>query len=504
VHSRRGKKKSPALCAEPHAINREPLSKLSPVSNLVFTENSLVGAKKSMNLTKKCLLAGIIAWSGIAAGEAQAQQGVDKGFGLIPLTNWPYNEFCCPYYPGESTDPSDIHDYTTVYSRYVARKVDSYTMFDRLFGDGFDEAEIRDRCKENSNQAPGFPADCRARTSSAATSSAPASANMASSQEFPIPPSDQNKFDRFVNNFYRVVAILAARDDQGLTSYLEYSQRIRQSLKPGKKLSSEQISKIQKAASNFLSNQEAHSLQLKILLAGIRALFNFAGGSDTVIGDLNGDGRADAVVMNRESSTISSYLRNSRNRYELVAQYSIEGSPLLTLEDVDVDSIPDLVLSYKTTSGPIKYLIGLGNGKFKPLVPQQPVISVLSNSGQVCVQRASTGQQICANVDSTSAGTGATSFGFFENRFDGLYRLHFHGSELGDGETLNVTVRGVYYPGIDYSRMGAQVAIRDVSNVIAGNSCSLSRSDNYLSCSIQAAKGGLRWGGRCVCLPAYR
>lgn len=96
------------------------------------------------------------------------------------------------------------------------------------------------------------------------------------------------------------------------------------------------------------------------------ALATGAGPLAIAVGDLDGDGKADLVVANADSNTISVLLGNGDGSFRSQAAYATGNHPQsVALGDFNNDGKPDVVVA-NAVSGTVSLLLGNGDGTFQP------------------------------------------------------------------------------------------------------------------------------------------
>jgi DNA-binding beta-propeller fold protein YncE len=84
------------------------------------------------------------------------------------------------------------------------------------------------------------------------------------------------------------------------------------------------------------------------------------------VGDLNGDGRADLVVANEASNTVSVLLGNGDGTFQPRTDYAAGTNPLgIAVGDFNGDGKVDLVTANFGSKG-VSLLLGNGDGTFQP------------------------------------------------------------------------------------------------------------------------------------------
>ena len=101
----------------------------------------------------------------------------------------------------------------------------------------------------------------------------------------------------------------------------------------------------------------------------------FDGGSDAsfavgtapqfvAVGDLNKDGKSDAIVVNKTTNNISVLVGNGDGTYAAAVNYSVGSTPYaVAIGDFNNDTIPDLIVA-NYASANVSLLIGKGDGTF--------------------------------------------------------------------------------------------------------------------------------------------
>ncbi|HYQ96439.1 MAG TPA: T9SS type A sorting domain-containing protein [Candidatus Eisenbacteria bacterium] len=92
---------------------------------------------------------------------------------------------------------------------------------------------------------------------------------------------------------------------------------------------------------------------------------------DAAIGDLNGDGKADLAVANEDGSTVSVVLNRGGRAFSPRVPYLLDGSlHSVEIGDVNGDQKPDLVATNAATNGEsvVSVLLGNGDGTFQTRV----------------------------------------------------------------------------------------------------------------------------------------
>jgi hypothetical protein len=85
-----------------------------------------------------------------------------------------------------------------------------------------------------------------------------------------------------------------------------------------------------------------------------------------VIGDLNGDGRADVVAANRAANTVSVLMGNGDGSLQSRIDYPVGTTPVgVALGDFNGDGKPDIATANFGT-GTVSILLGNGDGSFRP------------------------------------------------------------------------------------------------------------------------------------------
>src|SRR5262249_19713248 len=104
------------------------------------------------------------------------------------------------------------------------------------------------------------------------------------------------------------------------------------------------------------------------------------GPSQAAVADVNGDGKADLVVSDTRSNTVSVLLNNGDGTFQAPRQFAIGASPPSPVEqvtdvpnlgrpvavaDVNRDGRPDIIVANDASSD-ISVLLGRGDGTFEP------------------------------------------------------------------------------------------------------------------------------------------